>query len=188
MTLHYQLMIQKKAVDFPKITFLTQAVLLSLLIAVSAQISVPFWPVPLTLQATTLMAIGLTCAPRLAVSSVIAYVLEGGCGLPVFQGMNSGLLYLSGTTGGYIFGFVPMVAVVSYLKGNQTSFIHLFKVCLLSYVPLFTLGVLWLATFVGVKAAVTLGFFPFLLKIPVDIAFSIASCNLIYSLKQRFWP
>ncbi|RZI46824.1 biotin transporter BioY [Candidatus Finniella inopinata] len=188
MTFYNKFVTQQKALEFPKTTFLIQAVLISFLIAVSAQTSVPFWPVPLTLQSATVLAIGLTCPPRLAVSSVIAYVLEGACGLPVFQGLNSGLLYLVGTTGGYIFGFVPVVAVVSYLKGNQTGFIHLFKVCLLSYVPLFTMGVLWLSTFVGIKAAVALGFFPFLLKVPVDIAFAIFSGRLIQTLKQNFWP
>ena len=188
MTLHNQLMIQKKAVDFPKITFLTQAVLLSFLIALSAQIRVPFWPVPLTLQTTTILAIGLAYQPRLAIAAVIAYICEGVSGLPVFQGMNSGLYYLFGPTGGYIVGFVPVVAIVSYLKGSQLTFVRLFKVCLLAKASMYVLGVLWLSSFVGMKSAVGLGLFPFLLKIPVSIAFVIASSNLINSFKQRFWP
>ena len=188
MTLHNRLMIQKRGIDLPKITFLTQAVLLSFLIALSAQIRVPFWPVPLTLQTTTILAIGLAYQPRLAIAAVIAYICEGACGLPVFQGMNSGLHYLFGPTGGYLFGFLPAVAIVSYLKGSQPTFGHLFKVCLLAKVPVYVLGVLWLSSFVGMKSAVGLGLLPFLLKVPVSIAFAIASSNLIDSFKQRFWP
>lgn len=183
MSFYNRSMIQKKAIAFPKTIFLTQAIFLSFLIAVSAQISVLFWPIPLTLQPIAILTIALACQPQLAIAAVVAYVIEGTVGFPVFQGMASGLIR---PTGGYIIGFVPVVAIVSYFKGNQPSFAHLFKICLLAKVPLFVLGVLWLSSFVGMESALNLGLFPFLLKTPVDIAFAIVSCNLIQSFKQRF--
>ena len=164
-------------------TFLGKTLLFSLLIAISAQITIPAWPVPMTLQPTALMVIGLITSPSIAVASVIAYIIEGACGLPVFHAFKSGIPHLFNTTGGYIFGFIPLVFVISSLKDKSQSFAYRFVVCLLGSIALFTCGIGYLSLFVGFGKAIQLGLLPFLPKTVVSIAFAILSANLIHKIK-----
>ncbi len=56
------------------------------LLALSAHIQVPFWPVRLSMQSFVVLAIGLACGRRLGTVTLLAYLAEGALGLPVFQG------------------------------------------------------------------------------------------------------
>jgi len=163
--------------------FLAKAILGSLLIAISAQITIPSWPVPMTLQPTAIMAIGLMVSPRIAVASVVAYILEGACGLPVFHAFKSGIPHLFNTTGGYIFGFVPMVYLISSLRDKSQTFLYRFGICLLGNIVLYGVGVSYLSLFVGLNSAIQLGLVPFLFKIVFSISFAILSANLIRKFK-----
>jgi biotin transport system substrate-specific component len=163
--------------------FLAKAFLGSLLIAISAQITIPSWPVPMTLQPTAIMAIGLMVSPRIAVASVVAYILEGACGLPVFHAFKSGIPHLFNTTGGYIFGFIPMVYLISALKDKSQTFLYRFGICLLGNIVLYGVGVSYLSLFMGINSAIQLGLVPFLFKIIFSISFAILSANLIRKFK-----
>ena len=90
---------------------LMRAVLLavagSLLLWASAKISVPFWPVPMTMQPFVVLGLGAAFGWRLGMATVALYLLEGALGLPVFQGTPEkgiGLAYMAGPTGGYLAG------------------------------------------------------------------------------------
>jgi biotin transport system substrate-specific component len=79
----------------------------SLFIALAAQVSVPFFPVPLTLQTLAILIVGLTFGSRLGAAALLAYLAEGAMGLPVFaNGMNGAALV--GPTAGFLYGFVGM--------------------------------------------------------------------------------
>lgn len=84
----------------------------TLFIAMAAQISVPFYPVPLTLQTLAILIVGLTFGSRLGAVTLAAYLAEGAMGLPVFAGGHSAPA-LIGPTAGFLFGFVGM----AYLAG-----------------------------------------------------------------------
>ena len=79
----------------------------SALVAVAAQISVPFIPVPMTLQTLAVLLVGLTCGARLGALALIAYLIEGAVGLPVFAGFRNGVAF-AGPTAGFLIGFVMM--------------------------------------------------------------------------------
>ena len=74
----------------------------SLLLAVSAKVQVPFYPVPLTLQTLVVLLLGAALGARLAVASVALYLIEGLAGLPVFAGAVAGPVYMAGPTGGFL--------------------------------------------------------------------------------------
>ena len=80
----------------------------SILVAVAAQISIPFKPVPLTLQTLAVLMVGLTLGARLDAASLALYLAEGAAGLPVFANGGAGLAYMAGPTGGFLVGFVLM--------------------------------------------------------------------------------
>ena len=84
----------------------------TLFIAMAAQISVPFYPVPLTMQTLAILIVGLTFGSRLGAATLAAYLAEGAMGLPVFAGGHSAPA-LIGPTAGFLFGFVGM----AYLAG-----------------------------------------------------------------------
>jgi biotin transport system substrate-specific component len=181
MIIQAQTHLQRLTIDFPKTVFVSKAIALSILIAISAQIFIPLKPIPVALHPTMVLAIGFACQPRLAIAGVLAYILEAILGLPVLHGLTGGIHRVLGPTGGYVLGFIPLVAVVSYCKGVSASFARLFAVGLLANIPLYILGVFWLSFFVGISSAIQLGLLPFLLKIPVEVAFAVLTCRLVHT-------
>lgn len=132
----------------PTQTLPTQAMLVlvgSFLIALSAQVTVPMFPVPMTLQTLTISLIGLAYGARLGAVTVLAYLAEGAAGLPVFAGGNAGLLYMTGPTAGFLFGFVPMAFATGWLaeRLGARGFVALFAAALIPAMGLFALGAGW---------------------------------------------
>lgn len=135
----------------------------SLFIAVAAQISVPMFPVPMTLQTLAILIVGLTFGSRMGALTVTAYLAEGAMGLPVFAGGMNGAA-LMGPTAGFLFGFVGMawlagLAVERGLaRGVVMTAIVGIAISALLYLP----GLAWLSTITGFEKAVQMGAVPFL--------------------------
>jgi len=87
----------------------------SMTIALGAQVAVPMFPVPMTLQTLAVLMVGLTYGARLGAVTLVAYLLEGALGLPVFANGGAGLATLMGPTGGYLFGFIAAAFAVGWL-------------------------------------------------------------------------
>ena len=84
------------------------------LLCVSAWIAVPIGGVPITLQTLVLcLSAGLLGAKR-ATFSVLAYLLLGIIGVPVFAGFTGGVAKLLSPTGGYILGFLAAAPVIGW--------------------------------------------------------------------------
>lgn len=80
--------------------------------------------IPITLQTFGIVLVGIMLGHRLGLMSVILYLLIGAVGIPVFANLRGGLSVLAGPTGGYLFGFLPMVFLSGLGKGKHfiTSF------------------------------------------------------------------
>ena len=128
---------------------LTQQVLMvlggTLLIALAAQVRVPMYPVPMTLQTLAILTIGLTYGARLGAATLIAYLAEGAMGLPVFAGGGAGLAYMAGPTGGFLVGFVLMawLAGLASDKGLTRGLVPAALVALVAAVLLYVPGLAW---------------------------------------------
>lgn len=85
------------------------------LTAVCAQLQVPMWPVPITLQVLPVLLCAALMDRRYAGLMTVVYLLMGLIGLPVFTGMGAGPGKLFGTTGGYIIGFVFCAVLAAWL-------------------------------------------------------------------------
>jgi biotin transport system substrate-specific component len=136
----------------------------SLLLALSAHVKVPMWPVPMTMQPFAVLLVGMAFGWRLGGATVLAYLAEGALGLPVFAG-GAGLAYMSGPTGGYLLGFLVAAALVGALaqRGWDRSPLTTFLAMLLGIVTIYLFGLAWLATIVGsLGKAVSVGALPFL--------------------------
>ena len=84
---------------------LAYTALFAVLMIVCAWITVPL-TVPFTLQTFGVFAALGTLGGRRGTYAVVAYLLLGLAGLPVFSGFQGGPGVLLGTTGGYILGFL----------------------------------------------------------------------------------
>ena len=136
----------------------------SALLAVSAQIAIPWLPVPVTMQSLAVIAISIAVGPRLGVVTVLAYLAEGAVGLPVFATMAGGLGHLTGPTGGYLASFVPAAWATGQLArthwGQRPSGMVLNY--LLGHGIILAIGAAYLASFSGIARAVALGVVPFI--------------------------
>lgn len=78
---------------------------------VSAWITVPFGPIPFTLQTLAVMFVLFALKPKEALTSIAVYLILGALGLPVFSSFKGGIAALVGPTGGFIVGFLIAGAV-----------------------------------------------------------------------------
>ncbi|MFE0753324.1 biotin transporter BioY [Inquilinus sp. NPDC058860] len=134
------------------------------LMALSAKIQVPFFPVPMTMQTAVVLLIGGAYGWRLGGLTMLAYLAEGLVGLPVFAGLAAGPAYFAGPTAGYLVGFVASAALMGLAveRGWTRSLAGMAAaVAVASLVP-FVTGVAWLAVLVGPAAAISAGLVPFI--------------------------
>lgn len=126
----------------------------SMLLAVSAKINVPVWPVPVTLQTMAVAALAAALGARMGVATVALYLAQGLAGLPVFAGAGAGLPYLMGPTGGFILSWLPMAFIIGYAadKGLSRRLVPLFLVMVGASVFGFAAGFAWLLALSGQAA------------------------------------
>jgi biotin transport system substrate-specific component len=119
----------------------------TVLITLAAKINVPTWPVPVTLQSFAIAGLAAAFGWRIGTATVIAYVLEGAAGLPVFA-TGGGVAYLMGPTGGFLLGFIPMAYIIGRAAdlGASARLGMLVFAMLIADAVLFALGFLWLLT------------------------------------------
>lgn len=87
-----------------KTKYLTNCSLFTALIAVGAFIKIPVPVVPFTLQFLFTTLAGLILGPKKGTFSVVAYMLLGLAGLPIFS-EGGGIWYIFKPSFGYIIGF-----------------------------------------------------------------------------------
>ena len=83
-----------------------------LIVALSAQVSIPIQPVPFTAQTFGVLLVGGALGFRRGGISLALYVLLGAVGLPLFAHAASGAHVVLGATGGYLIGFMLAGAIV----------------------------------------------------------------------------
>ena len=138
----------------------------SVLLAISAKIKIPFYPVPMTMQTFVVLFLGISFGYKIALATVSLYLIEGILGLPVFSNSPErgvGLAYFTGPTMGYLIGFLTACFLASYIKISDNYLIIITKL-ILSVSSIYILGILWLGTLIGWdKPIFELGVAPFLL-------------------------
>ena len=126
-------------------------VLFSAFVALTAQVEIPLWPVPLTLQTLGVLFTGAVLGSRRGALALLLYLTEGALGLPVFAGGASGVGYMLGPTGGYLVGFVIAAGVVGWLaqRGWDRRLVWAAVAMVIGNVIIYVCGVAWLAVFLG---------------------------------------
>lgn len=125
----------------------------TLVVAAAAHVSIPlpFTPVPLTLQPLAVLGVGLALGPVAGFFTMLAYLVEGAAGLPVFSPTGpGGPMQLFGATGGYLLAYPFVAAIAGGGARGRSSRISRFIAasisCTLAIALLFVCGAGWLMT------------------------------------------
>ncbi len=158
-----------------------------MLLFACSQIQISLKPVPITLHTVAVMLIGLTYRPRQAFEVVLAYLLLGAVGMPVFHDFSGGYIHLFGPTGGYFAGFLVAAPLTAWIfsKISRKTWGVIFASCAVGQAIIYMLGVTWLTKFIGFEAAVQSGVVPFILP---GIAKTILLASIIKALKGPLKP
>ena len=119
---------------------------------------VPIYPHPMPIF------LGIFIFGRPALYALLLYVLQGALGAPFFTGMNSGLIFLMGPTGGYIIGFILAAFFLLPIRNFiQKSLLSLLLSLFIANIIIFSCGIAQLSLFISPEKLFTFGLYPFLI-------------------------
>lgn len=163
----------------------------SILLTLSAKISIPFYPVPLTMTTFVVIGLGLALGSRLGTAAVALYLVQGALGLPVFAGTPEkgiGLAYMMGPTGGYLLGYLLAAFAAGTLaeRGFDRSPLTAFLAALVASAIIYVPGILWLGALFGWEQPILAwGLTPFILGDATKAALAAAVFPATWAMISR---
>ncbi len=150
------------------------------LMAVCSWINVPT-AVPFTLQTFAVFATVLILGLGRGTIAVLAYIVLGAVGAPVFAGFSGGPGVLLGTTGGYIIGFIFSAIITGGIIRVFGRKVWIMVIAmLLGLVACYAFGTAWFmyvyakqTEAIGLVTALTWCVFPFIIPDCIKIAMAI---------------
>ncbi|MEM8823986.1 MAG: biotin transporter BioY [Pseudomonadota bacterium] len=127
----------------------------TVLLAVASQVSVPFYPVPLTMQTLAIMLIGFAYGARLGTITILAWLGQALLGAPVLANFNNGAAFV-GPTAGFLIGFIGLAWLTGFAADRGiTSPLKLAVVALVASALIYVPGLAWplgVAQMLGIEA------------------------------------
>jgi biotin transport system substrate-specific component len=155
-------------------------------LALSAQFALPIpgTPVPITLQPLVVVLAGLMLGPVDAAAAMVAYLVAGMAGLPVFAPMGvPGMARLLGPTGGYLLAYPVAAAVAGRLGAGKSSFVTRALAAEAGILVLYLGGLTQLAVISGsIATAALLGVVPF---VAIDAVKALVASALAGARRNR---
>ncbi len=138
------------------------AIVGSLLVAVAAQVKVPFWPVPMTMQTLAVLLVGGAYGARLGAATLVLYALEGAIGMPFLSGARNSIFdshigFLPYSSFGYLIGFACAAYIVGRFaqSGAMSSALNMVGAALIGAVVVYGPGLIWLAIWASISQHLT---------------------------------
>jgi len=159
------------------------------LLTLSAKITIPFYPVPMTMQVAAVLLIAGMGGLRFGAASLAAYLAAGASGLPVFAGTPEkgiGIAYMVGPTGGYLVGFLLAACLVGWAVDRFGSKKSAPFAMTAGLALIYAAGLIWLAQFVPSDKLLEFGLTPFLLGDVMKVALA-AILTLIAPVAVKRW-
>ncbi len=163
-------------------------VVFSAFVALTAQVSLPLLPVPLTLQTLGVLFTGAVLGSKRGTLALLLYVAEGAIGLPVFAGGLSGIGVLIGPTGGYLVGFIVAAGIVGLLaeRGWDRRLIWAALAMVVGNLVIYALGVAWLTVVLGdLRTALVQGMLIFIIGDLIKIVIAALALPGGWALARR---
>jgi biotin transport system substrate-specific component len=151
----------------------------SLLTALAAQIAIPTpWSdVPITGQTFAVLLTGALLGSRLGALAMIAYLIEGASGLPVFAAGGSGLARLTVSPwAGYLWAYPVAAFLTGWLaeRGWDKRYSRAAAAMALGSIVILLGGMIWRLGFMSFDRAFVTGVVPFLPGDAIKIALAAA--------------
>ena len=145
------------------------------------EMAIPGTDVPQTAQTLAVLIAGIFLGPVYGSLSVIAYVVLGVVGFPIFAGDRSGPEVLVGPTAGYLLGFLVAAAIAGRWTTTKSAnrFDGAFAGMALAHSAVLFLGWFRLAVALGPGSATTIGVEPFWLGAIVKSLIAAAVCAFV---------
>jgi biotin transport system substrate-specific component len=183
----------------PRAGALTDLVLVSggaALVAICAQISIHlgFTPVPITGQTFAVVLVGASLGSLRGATSMLLYLLVGLAGAPVYSQHKHGWSVVSGSTGGYLVGFIVAAALTGWLaeRGWDRRLSSSVSAMLTGNVVIYVFGLVWLHHWLGAHGFpqswnTTLGdgLYPFVPGDIVKLYLAAAALPLAWKIVRR---
>ncbi len=166
------------------ISFLVLSFVLATAIGAYVYISLPFTPVPITLQTFFVLLCGIVLRNYGGLSQIL-YVALGVIGLPVFAQGAAGLSRIFGPTGGYLISFILTAIFIGQFY-HVRKYLQGLGVLLLGTLIIYTFGSfqLWLYSKVSVDKILLMGVAPFL---PGDLIKLLVVHQIGYWVRKKRW-
>lgn len=162
-----------------------------MILAISAKVAVPMWPVPITMGTFAVLTLGAAYGPRLGLATIAAYMIVGMMGLDVFAGSSAekaGITYMMGGTGGYLLGYVLATVALGLLAraGWDRSAPKMAGAMLVGNAIIYAPGLLWLGVLYGWdKPLLEWGLTPFLIGDGLKLALAAMILPAAWKLVGR---
>lgn len=117
----------------------------ALLTAAGAQVEIPHYPVPFTMQTFFVLLAGGLLGMRNGFVSMSLYLVLGAVGFPVFSSGGFGLIRLLGPTGGYLLAFPLAAFLIGYGMSIRNTMLWTALWMVLGLLMIFVFGTLQLA-------------------------------------------
>lgn len=162
---------------------LTVCAALSAILCVVCPFTVPVGVVPLSLASFAVCCIGGAAGFKRGTAATALYILIGGVGVPVFAGFRGGLSVLLGPTGGFLLGYLLLVATAGFAADRTDSKCTFCASLCGGMLLLYLCGSAWysVSAHVSFWAALLVCVVPFL---PLDIVKIAAATALSPKLKK----
>lgn len=165
---------------------LVQIALFAAIIAILSQISIPTpFGVPISLQTFAAALCGYFLGAKKGAASLLVWIAIGAVGVPVFTGFRGGFAVLLGLTGGFIYGFIPLVLLCGVELKHKPLRIALGAAGILAC---HLCGAVQYALLMGIdllQSALTVSV-PFLIKDMASIAAAYFAAIAIKAAAKRF--
>ena len=168
-----------------KIKSITLSGMLLGVLIVCAQITLPLPMIPLTLQTLAVGLIASLLPVKDGLKVILAYLILGSVGLPVFAGFKSGLATLFGPTGGYLIGFLAYIILTANLLKMPVSFKKLLYANLFGASVQLILGATWMMYILNLslKNAFLTGVVAFILPALIKV---LLVCVIAFKLRLMY--
>ncbi len=165
-------------------------------VAICAQVSfhLGFTPVPITGQTFAVLLVGAALGSVRGMASLTLYLLVGLAGAPVYSEHQHGWEVVSGSSGGYLVGFVAAAALTGWLaeRGWDRRFSSSVSAMLTGSVVIYAFGLAWLHHWLGAHdlgagwgTALQDGLYPFVPGDLVKLYLAAAALPAAWTLVRR---
>lgn len=149
-----------------QLRFMGLSAMMAGVLCVLSPITLPVGMVPITLSVLALFLVATLAPVRVALCATAVYLAVGAVGLPVFSSFTGGFYAFVSPSGGFLWGYLPAVLILSFLAQKGRRNVWLLPMGFLAaLLVLYFFGCLGFCvlTGAGIKEALAVTVLPFLL-------------------------